>query len=223
MDVQGEAALGGSFRIWQPLRWNGGGVIFGLQAGVFGRFRLEVSSSDLVASDWIMSLPAEAAWGSWSGRLTINHWSAHIGDEMIEGAGAERVDFTSETVEALGAYQYGWLRVYGGGGGVVFRSSLENETQLGPTFSDDYLLRGGTDAQWQPWAGDDVTLNAGLDWQTSDRTAWASRISARVGLTIYDGARAARFLLLYHDGPSPMGQFFLTNERYWGFEVSLEP
>ena len=136
MDVQGEAALGGSFRIWQPLRWNGGGVIFGLQAGVFGRFRLEVSSSDLVASDWIMSLPAEAAWGSWSGRLTINHWSAHIGDEMIEGAGAERVDFTSETVEALGAYQYGWLRVYGGGG-----CGLSFELGERDTIGSDFLGR----------------------------------------------------------------------------------
>lgn len=116
VDVQGEAALGGAFRIWQPIQWNGGGLILGLQAGVFGRFRLEVSSSDLVASDWIVSLPAEVAWGSWSARLKITHWSAHIGDEMIEGAGAEQVDFTSETLDALAAYQYGWLRVYGGGG-----------------------------------------------------------------------------------------------------------
>jgi len=66
VDVQGEAALGGAFRIWQPLRWSGGGLILGLQAGVFGRFRLEVSSSDLVASDWIVSLPAEVARGPWS-------------------------------------------------------------------------------------------------------------------------------------------------------------
>ena len=223
VDVQGEAALGGAFRIWQPIQWNGGGLILGLQAGVFGRFRLEVSSSDLVASDWIVSLPAEVAWGSWSARLKITHWSAHIGDEMIEGAGAERVDFTSETLDALPAYQYGWLRVYGGGG-VVFRSSLENEIQLGPGFSDDYQLRGGTDARWRPWARDDVTLNAGIDWQVSDRAAWGSQISARLGLTMHDdeGSRRARFLLLYFDGPSPMGQFFLTNERYWGFEVSLE-
>ena len=221
LDIQGEAALGAALRIWQPLRWNSGGLMLGLQAGVFGRFRLEVPSNDLVASDWIVSLPAEAAWGPWSGRLKINHWSTHIGDEMIEGAGAERVDFTSETLEVLGAYQPGWLRIYAGGG-VVFRSSLENETQLGPNFSDDYLMRGGTDAQWQPWTRDDVTLNAGLDLQTSDRTAWTRRLSAQVGLAIHDGPKSARLLLIFHDGPSPMGQFFLTNERYWGFEISLE-
>lgn len=221
VDIQGEAALGGAVRIWQPFRWNGGGLMLGVQAGVFGRFRLEVPSNDLVASDWIVSLPAEAARGPWSGRLKINHWSSHIGDEMIEGAGAERVDFTSETLEVLGAYQPGWLRIYAGGG-VVFRSSLENEIQLGPNFSDDYLMRGGADAQWQPWTRDDVTLNAALDLQTSDRTTWASRLSAQVGLTIHDGPRSARLLLLFHDGPSPMGQFFLTNERYWGFELNLE-
>ena len=220
-DLQGEAALGGNVRIWQPMRWADGGLTLGMQAGVFGRFRLEVSSNDLVASDWIVALPAEIARGPWSGRLRLLHWSAHVGDELIE-AGVERVDFTTETLEALVAYGFGDFRLYGGGS-LVVRSSLENEPQLGPPFSDDALIRFGADAHVRPWARNGVTLDAGVDWQNSDRTGWEGQLSVRFGLTVRDADRSARLSAVYHRGPSPMGQFFLTDERYWGIELILEP
>ena len=220
-DRQGEAALGGNVRIWQPMQWADGGLTLGIQAGVFGRFRLEVSGNDLVASDWIVALPAEIARGPWSGRLRLLHWSAHVGDELIE-AGVERVDFTTETLEALVAYGFGDFRLYGGGS-LVVRSSLENEPQLGPAFSDDVLIRLGADARVRPWARDYVTLNGGVDWHNSDRTEWEGQLSVRFGLAVRDGARSAWLSGVYHRGPSPMGQFFLTDERYWGIELILEP
>lgn len=220
-ELQGEAALGGTFRLWQPLQWDGGGLSLGIQAGVFGRFRLEVSGNDLVGSDWVVSLPVEVSRGAWSGRMRITHWSAHLGDEVLEKAGAERVDFTTESLDALAAYRVGRVRLYGGGG-VVFRSSLENESQLGPDFSDDALLRAGADGQWLPWADGKLGIEAGVDWQSADRTDWTRALSATVGLTVVDGDRSARLRALFHDGPSPMGQFFLTDERYWGIEFMLQ-
>ncbi len=220
-DRQGEAALGGNVRIWQPMQWADGGLTLGIQAGVYGRFRLEVSGNDLVASDWIVALPAEIARGPWSGRLRLLHWSAHVGDELIE-AGVERVDFTTETLEALVAYGFGAFRLYGGGS-LVVRSSLENEPQLGPAFSDDVLIRLGADARVRPWARDYVTLNGGVDWHNSDRTEWEGQLSVRFGLAVRDGARSASLSGVYLRGPSPMGQFVLTDERYWGVELILEP
>jgi hypothetical protein len=219
-ELQGEAALGGSFRIWSPARWQGGGLTLGVQAGVFGRFRLEVSSSDLVASDWVVALPVEAGWGLWSARIRLTHWSAHLGDEMIEKAGAERIDFTSETLDALVAYRVGQVRLYGGGS-VVTRSSLENEAQLGPDFSDDALVRLGADFEWLPWSDGDMGLDGGLDWQSADRTDWNGQLSAVFGVTARNDDRSVHLRGVFHDGPSPMGQFFLTDERYWGIELLL--
>ncbi len=219
-DRQGEAALGGNVRIWQPIQWADGGLTVGVQAGVFGRFRLEVSGNDLVSSDWIAALPAEIRRGDWSGRLRLLHWSAHVGDELIE-QGVARVDFTTETLEALVAYAPGDFRLYGGGG-LVIRSSLENEPQLGPTFSDDGSIRLGADGRVRPWARDYVTVEGGVDWQRHDRTGWASQLSIRVGLAVESGTRSARLSGVYHQGPSPMGQFFLTDERYWGVELILQ-
>ena len=220
-DVQGEAALGGNVRIWQPAQWAGGGLTLGIQAGVFGRFRLEVSGNDLVASDWIVALPAEIARGPWSGRLSLQHWSTHIGDELLEQRVA-RIDFTTETLEALVAYGLGDFRFYGGGS-LVVRSRLENEAQLGPDFSDDALIRFGADGRVRPWSRDEMMVEGGVDWQSADRTRWASQLSVRLGLTVRDGRRSARLSGIYHRGPSPMGQFFLTNEQYWGIELLLEP
>ncbi len=220
-DLQGEAALGGNMRIWQPIQWADGGLTLGVQAGVFGRFRLEVSSNDLVASDWIVALPIEAARGPWSGRLRLQHWSAHVGDELIE-AGVERIDFTTEDLEALVAYRSGDFRFYGGGS-VVVRSSLENEAQLGSAFSDDVLIRFGADASMRPWARDDISIDGGVDWHSGDRMEWNGQLSIRLGLAVRAGTRQVRLSGIYHQGPSPMGQFFLTNERYWGIELFLEP
>ena len=219
-ELQGEAALGGAFRLWSPARWEDGGMTVGLQAGVFGRFRLEVSSSDLVSSDWVVALPVEAGWGLWSARVRLTHWSAHLGDEMIEKGGAERIDFTSEALDALVAYQLGRVRMYAGGG-LVTRSSLENEGQLGPDFSDNALVRFGADAAWFPWAGGNVGLDAGLDWQGADRTGWNGQLSAVFGVAAKNGGRSVQLRGVFHDGPSPMGQFFLTDERYWGIEFIL--
>ena len=219
-DIQGEAAFGGNIRIWQPKQWDDGGLTLGIQAGVFGRFRLEVSSSDLVASDWLVALPVEIARGAWSGRLRLLHWSAHVGDELLE-AGVERIDFTTGTLEALLAYSFGDFRLYGGGS-LVVRSSLENEVQLGPGFSDDVLIQVGADGRARPWARQDVTIDGGVDWHNSDRTGWNGQLSIRLGLTVRDGSRSSRVSGIYHRGPSPMGQFFLTEERYWGIELNIE-
>lgn len=219
-ELQGEAALGASVRLWSPVRWPGGGVSVGVQAGVFGRFRLEISSSDLVATDWVVAFPVEAARGPWSARLRLVHRSAHLGDELLEGGGAERIDFTSEALEALAAYRAGGVRLYGGGA-VVTRSSLENEAGLGAGFSDDALVRFGADFEWLPWRDGRLGLDGGLDWQSADRTGWRGRVSAAVGLHARAGDRAAQLRGVFHDGPSPLGQFFLTDERYWGLELVL--
>jgi len=133
-----------------------------------------------------------------------------------------RIDFTTETLEALVAYGPGDFRLYGGGS-LVVRSSLENEAQLGPEFSDDALIRFGADGSVRPWARDEVTIEGGVDWQSADRTGWASQLSLRLGLMVRDGRRSARLSGIYHRGPSPMGQFFLTNEQYWGIELLIEP
>jgi uncharacterized protein DUF1207 len=220
-DAQGEAALGGSVRLWRLAEFADGGISLGVSGAVFGRFRLEVSSSDLVASDWIVALPVEGRWGEWSGRARLLHWSAHLGDEMIEKTGAERIDFTHNGVDLLVARQLGGARLYGGGA-LLSRSSLENEEQLPVGFSDDASVQLGVDGVWTGWLDGRMGLEGGLDVQMADRTDWDAQWSVVAGTVIRDGPRTVRLRGTFFDGPSPMGQFFLTHERYWGFELEIE-
>ena len=67
---------------------------------------------------------------AWSGRAAIIHRSSHLGDEFIEMTGAERIEFGSEQLDLLAAYDVaGIARVYGGGSW-IFRSYLGWEPQL---------------------------------------------------------------------------------------------
>jgi Protein of unknown function (DUF1207) len=220
IDAQGEAALGGTVRVWRAASWDDGGMSLGISSGVFGRFRLEVSSSDLVASDWIVAFPLEARRGAWSGRLQIMHWSAHLGDEMIEKAGAERIDFTHNALSLLVARDLGSVRVYGGGSRVS-KSSLENEQQLPSDFSDKAVVQLGADATWAPWASA-LKLEAGIDYQSADRTDWAAQWSLVGGIRVQDGDHSLQLRATFFDGPSSLGQFFWTDERAWGFELILQ-
>lgn len=220
VDAQAEAALGGTVRIWRAAAWEDGGVSLGISSAVFGRFRLEVSSSDLVASDWIVALPLEARRGAWSGRFQIMHWSAHLGDEMIEKAGAERIDFTHNALSLLVARDFGGLRIYGGGARLS-KSSLENEEQLPAGFSDDATVQLGADAVWKPWKSA-LQLEAAVDYQAADRTGWDAQWSLVGGIRVQDGDHSLQLRGRFFDGPSTVGQFFWTHETMWGFELVLE-
>ena len=44
-EFQAIAAFGGMLRFWRPATWEGGGLVTGLQTGVFGRFLMAESAS----------------------------------------------------------------------------------------------------------------------------------------------------------------------------------
>jgi len=61
-------------------------------------------------------------------------------------------------------------------------------------------------------------------WQQND---WAAQISAKAGLEfapIGESGRAGRHwnaMLEFYDGPSPYGQFYPQDVRYWGIAIQL--
>ena len=61
-------------------------------------------------------------------------------------------------------------------------------------------------------------------WEQND---WALQLSAKVGLEfapLGDTGRERRHwnaLLEFYDGPSPYGQFYPQDVRYWGLAIQL--
>jgi len=221
LDVQGLVALGTNLPVWRPVATSRGGVLLGFQVGVHARFRLERPSRDEVGTDWIVALPLELAYRRWSARVRLLHRSAHLGDELAEKTGAERIEYSHEAVDALAAYRFGnAVRVYGGGT-YVFRSVTESERRLALRgFRDAASVQAGLEAAL-PLPGDGgLAPLVAVDWQRAQRTGWDDEVSAAVGVTTRAGGRAFSLLLRYFNGPSTMGEFFLTPESFWGLEFT---
>jgi hypothetical protein len=221
-DVVAAVGIGAIFPMIQISESSRGGVMMYADARVFSRFRIEYDSRDDMGQDWFVGGGFEMRRDAWSGRAAIIHRSSHLGDEFIEMTGAERIEFGSEQLDLLAAYEVpGIARVYGGGSW-IFRSYLGWEPQLVALgVRDRLLLQIGADNVWRPWAGSPVAVHAGIDVQTAERTEWDTGFAAAVGIGV-EARRSLRLMTRFFDGPSTMGEFFLTPERYFTLELVAE-
>lgn len=219
-DVNVGAGIGGSIPLLLLKEWPGkGGIVASAQLGVFARFRIEYPSRDDVGQDWFVGMPFEITYEKFTGRFRIMHRSSHIGDELVEVTGAQRIEFGGEYADFLAGYQpIDGLRLYGGGTW-NFRSYTE---RLPALFlrgrHDTFQVQAGADMQWFSSEDAHTGWTAGFDWQSAQRTNWRSQFSVAGGWTARVRGQGTRLLLRYFHGPSPMGEFFLTPETFWAFE-----
>lgn len=220
-DVQATAALGGTLPLLRLGNWPGGGAVLGGEVAVFARFRIEYPSRDAVGTDWFVGVPLELRRYDWSGRVAIMHRSAHLGDEFITASGAQRIEFGHESVELMAARRFGAARIYGGGAW-IFRSNTAFEMRRrGLGQHDRFELQAGADGEWP--LGGTGRVYAGLDVQAAERTDWQTEIAAVAGAGAHANGRAIRLLARFHHGVSPLGEFFLTDERFVSLELEIEP
>src|SRR5690606_6764623 len=199
-----------------------GGVLMYADARVFSRFRIEYGGRDDMGQDWFVGGGFEMQRGPWSGRAAIIHRSSHLGDEFIEMTGAERIEFGSEHLDVTAAYDVpGIARLYGGGSW-IFRSYLGWEPQLVALgVRDRAAVQVGADNIWYPREGSTLSIHAGLDRQAAERTDWDVGFAAAAGIGM-QARRSMRLMARFYDGPSTMGEFFLTPERYFSLEFVVE-
>jgi hypothetical protein len=221
-EVVAAIGLGVVFPLVRLSEWEGGGVMLVADARVFARFRIEYESRDDMGQDWFVGGGIEARDGAWSGRAAIIHRSSHIGDEFAANTGAERIEFGSEQLDLLAAYDLpAGTRVYAGGSW-IFRSYLGWDARLRALgVRDRGLVQVGADREWRPWSDPRFALWAGFDVQAAERTEWDAGYSAAAGFGI-DTGRSLRVMFRFYDGPSTMGEFFLTPERFYALELVAE-
>jgi hypothetical protein len=221
-DVVAAVGIGAIFPLLQVAESARGGVMMYADARVFSRFRIEYESRDDMGQDWFVGGGFEFRRDAWSGRAAIIHRSSHLGDEFVEMTGAERIEFGSEQLDLMAAYEVpGIARLYGGGSW-IFRSYLGWEPQLVALgVRDRALVQVGADQSWRPWTESPVVVYAGLDVQTAERTEWQTGFAGAAGIGV-QRTRSLRLMLGFYDGPSTMGEFFLTSERYYTLTLVAE-
>jgi hypothetical protein len=222
IDHVAAVGIGAIFPLVQLATWEGGGLNLVVDGRVFARFRIEYRGRDDMGQDWFVGGAVEGARHSLAGRLAVVHRSSHIGDEFVESTGAERIEFGGEELEARVAYDVpGIGRLYGGGSW-VFRSYLRWDPRLRALdVRDRGLVQFGADREWRPWSDGRFTLFAGADYFSAERTQWRSAFSAAAGVGVATN-RALRLTVRAFDGPSHVGEFFLTHERYISLEIGAQ-
>ncbi len=194
----------------------GDGVQLGLSGGVFAQFDLDSPSFDLLNADYLVGLPLTLRRGSFSSRLRLYHQSSHLGDEFLLRAEPERVNLAFESLELVVSQALGGARVYGGGEYLFNRE---------PDDLEEWLARAGVELRLAP--GGRVSGLAAVDLKSSEQQDWTPAWSVRAGVETGLGGDPAHpprrwgFLLEYYDGPSPYGQFYREQVRFYGVGVHV--
>jgi hypothetical protein len=209
----GAVSLGGSLPVVQGLLPGEGRWDIGIQGSVFSIFDLEVSSLDLVNTDFFVGIPVAARWGPVSMMVRPYHQSSHLGDEFLLRDRTERIDVSFEAVDALLSIDlWTWGRIYGGAGILVHRKPDDIERRS---------VQAGIELA-SPWAffSGRVRPFAALDVQRAEENDYRSDYSARVGFQLENPRllRGRRLQLYgeYFKGFSPNGQFFTRQIEYFG-------
>jgi hypothetical protein len=194
-----------------------------IAAGVFSEFNMQVSTTDLLNTDYLIGLPVTYRRGRFATRLRVFHQSSHMGDEYLVHNHAQRVDLTFQAVELLVANEASRWRVYGGGGYVFAHSPAD----LKPG-----VLHGGLEYR-QPRSmlrlGRFATgrLVAGLDAKATQDHQWQVGWSVVTGLELGDPlvalgtGRRWSVLLKAYTGPAPYGEFYRDHVASVGVGVGF--
>ncbi|MFQ5703170.1 MAG: DUF1207 domain-containing protein [Gemmatimonadales bacterium] len=215
--VDGEAAIGTAIPVFiisgSSVRHS---LVFGVEGGVFGKFRLEKAERDLISTDWVFSAPFVLHRGDSWYRFGYHHTSAHLGDEFAERFNVSRVNFGRDIISGLAHLQVSrGLAVYGGGGWAF--NVDPNETKRFSAQTGLELERVRASAGVVPYGAVDVLLD-------QDR-GWDPRVNIQVGLRMYQigPGRDLRMAAEVLNGPSPEGEFFDRRTTFITFGVYVTP
>lgn len=205
-----DTAIGGQFglaRFYPTCLPNEGFQIDGF-AAVFSRFD---GARRLAVADYRAGVPLTYAKGPWQAKLSYEHTSSHLGDDLFSGTGIHKREISREEI-VVGIARRWWdqVRAYGQLGysfaqknpfsdnrdrydmGLEWSRSQATTGRGQPFAAADFEVRGDQD-----YAGS-LTLQAGWQWQNGN--LWGARLA-----------------LEYYNGRSPYGQLQFAREEWIGF------
>ncbi len=206
-------------------RWGGSrpgeGIQLSLEGSVFAQFDLNTPSYDLINADYLVGAPVTFRWRGFSARARVYHQSSHLGDEFVLRSRIPRENFAFQSGEVILSYDLAAIRVYGGG------EYFFNAT---PSSVETWLVHGGLELRQRQnalrlgsVAG--VRLVAAGDVKSIENLDWETAYSARAGFEVTPpsatrhASRRWSVLGHYYFGPSPYGQFFRSDVKYYGVGI----
>ncbi len=190
---------------------------WGLLGSGFILLKEDGASFPMQDGDWYGGMYVSEASGAFSHRLEFIHRSSHLGD-ALQGV-REPLFYSRENLNYVLSFQPdASLRFHAGVGfweniapdGDPFFASLGMELYSPAIpFLGTYLRAYGTGhLQWKAEAGGilNQTYQAGWVWKSRE-----------------EDARAIRLALVYYNGYSDFGQFYLDPDEHWAVGVYFDP
>ncbi len=193
-------------RVWQ----------LDLFAVVYSRF----SDYDyFVGSDFRAGLPLTFAAGPWHGKVGFEHTSTHLGDETLVRLQRLPIDYIKdELVLAVGRYfDEQRFRVYGQVAWAFYQRVADDPSPFRFDIGAEWVRRRATGFFGQPFVAGNLEFNGATDYNPS--------LSLQVGWLWRDPSRRlaqGRLFGQYYTGYSPLGQFYLTREDWFGFGFAVD-
>jgi hypothetical protein len=194
----------------------GKGLQIAIVGSIFAQFDMGTESIDLINADYLVGLPVTFRWSGFSSRVRLYHQSSHLGDEFLLRTELQRENLSFEALELLLSQEFGPLRAYAGG---EYLFNREPETL------DQTLAHVGLEARAGQLRG--VRFVAAVDAKMVEQRDWHPGLSARAGIEFAywrDESHPPRLwaiLFEFYDGPSPYGQFFQEQVRWFGAGLHL--
>ena len=169
-------------------------------------------------SDWQLGVYFSQSSGIFSQRLEYVHFSSHLGDELFDYV--PRFIYTRESFRYTASVQFSEnFRLYAGAGYWGHIDPVEKpfflhlgEELYTNSFNFIFNTRGrgyfGYDLKIKDEAGGVVNqdFQIGLQWK------WKK-----------ESREAVRLAVLYYNGNSEFGQFYLQKDEHWGFGIYFDP
>ncbi len=192
-------------------------ITIGVEVGIFSRFFMETAQKDLINSDFRVGFPLAIRSGSWEYRITIRHFSAHLGDDYFVRFSDEiQGDFTQTSKDGFEGLMARGLGVSGRvyvGGEYNFHTN-EDMSRVGLRFGGEWdpVEPGEGDAQWPFLAGD-------FEYVSFSEQSAATLVG---GMGLRVNGRRLRLEARARFGFTPLGHFRETDETYFGLGFALD-
>lgn len=200
--VEAEVSLGTSFPVYLLAGTpDDHAVVLGLEAAAFARFGLQVLERELIATDWIFTLPI--VWHHDQGwtRFRFYHSSSHMGDEYNRRFQEPGNNFSRDAAEVLHFRQA--TPVLG------IWAATRYGYNVHPDDDKRWIIRAGAQLEEGPGNPGRLLPFLAADVEWDQEAAMRPRIEVRAGswLPSRQGRRLVRLSLTLLNGPTPLGQF----------------
>ncbi len=192
-------------------------ITLGIEMGIFSRFFMETARRDLVNTDFRIGFPVSIRSGSWEARLSLRHFSSHLGDDyLVRFTEANTVNGYGQTskdgFEGLLARRLGTVRLYVGGD-INFHTNARMSrggVRLGGEWEP---VQPGEDNGWWPFFAGDVEYGS-----------YSEELGATLvgGMAFRVNRRRFRLEARARLGSTPMGHFRESDETFFGLGFALD-